>query len=56
MNKNIQELFKIAEKEQKKIDIPTKKFSPTEDGKVILNPNKSFDKDWYENNEMYDAL
>lgn len=56
MNRSIQDLLKIAEEEQKKIDIPTRKFSSTEDGKVILNPNKSFDKDWYENDEMYDVL
>lgn len=57
MSKNkIKELLKIAEKESKKTAISPRKFERTEEGKLILDPNKQFDKDWFENDEAYDVL
>lgn len=56
MEDKIQELLKKAEKEQKKSPIKGRKYESTEDGKIILDPNKEFDKDWYENDEKFDVL
>lgn len=55
-NKSIEDLLKKAEKENKKTGIKPRKFERTEDGKLILDPNNPFDKDWYENDEAYDVL
>lgn len=56
MKDKIQELLKIAEEENKKILISPRKFKSTKDGKIILDPSKSFDKDWFENDRAYDIL
>ncbi|WP_155918571.1 hypothetical protein [Heyndrickxia ginsengihumi] len=55
-NEKIKELLKAAEKESKKTAIPPRTFKRTDDGKLILDPSKQFDKDWYENDEAYDIL
>lgn len=55
-DENIQKLLRIAEKENKRSNIPPRKFRHTEDGKLLLDPNNKFDKDWYENNEAYDII
>lgn len=55
-NEKIQELLRIAEKENKKSNIPPRKFRHTEDGKLILDPNKEFDRKWYKDDEDYDLL
>lgn len=52
----IRELLKIAEESRKNLAISPKKFERTEDGKLLLDPNKPFDKDWYENDKAYDNL
>jgi hypothetical protein len=56
VEKIIEELLEVAEKEKKKLDIPPKKFKRTEDGTLLLDPNKEFDREWYENDEAYDVL
>lgn len=52
----IEELLKIAEKENKKTAIAPRKFDHTAEGKLLLNPSDSFDKDWFENDEAYEIL
>lgn len=52
-NKTIQELLKLAEEEAKRNPIPPRKFESGEDGAILLDPNKKFDKEWYENDEAY---
>lgn len=54
--KSIEELLKIAEKENKKTAIKPRKFERTEDGKLLLDRYNNFDKDWYENDTAYDIL
>jgi hypothetical protein len=54
--KTIDDLLKKAEKERKKLDIKPRKFESDENGSILLDPNKKFDKDWYENDEAYDIL
>lgn len=54
--KTIEELLKVAQKENKKTSIPPRKFERTEDGKIILDPNKQFDKEWFNNDEAFDVL
>lgn len=44
----------MAEKEDKKHPIPPREFKSTEDGTIILDPKKEFDREWYENDEAYD--
>lgn len=55
-NKTIEELLKIAIIESKNTFMNPRKFERTEDGKLILDPNKPFDHDWYENDKAYDVL
>ena len=54
MRDKIQGLLKLAEEEQKKTSITPRKFKSTKGGKIILDPNKPFDNDWYENDRAYD--
>jgi hypothetical protein len=55
-NKTIEELLKTAKENSKKLGIPPKKFKHTEDGTIILDPNKEFDREWYGNDKDYDIL
>ncbi|MGG4037855.1 hypothetical protein [Heyndrickxia ginsengihumi] len=55
-DEKIWKLLKAAKEESKKIVIPPRKFKRIDDGKLILDPSKKFDKDWYENDEAYDIL
>jgi hypothetical protein len=54
--KSIEELLELAKKNDKKLNIKPRQFERTEDGKLLMNPDKKFDKDWYENDEAYDIL
>jgi hypothetical protein len=56
MNKKIEELLKIVEKETKKTAIPPRKFDHTKDGKLLLNPSDPFDRDWFNNDKAYDII
>ncbi|MEH7356806.1 hypothetical protein V7150_25195 [Neobacillus drentensis] len=57
MNKNkIEELLKIAEKGNEMLVILPCKFEHTENGKILLDPHKKFDKDWFENDKAYNDL
>jgi hypothetical protein len=53
-NKKIEELLKIAEKEKNKLGIRPRKFEHTEDGKLLLDPKKKFDKEWFEDDDAFD--
>jgi hypothetical protein len=55
MKDTIQALLKIAEQEQKRTAISSRKFKQI-DREIILDPDKSFDKDWYENDRAYDII
>ena len=53
-NNKIKQLLKQAEIETKKTGIQPRRFERTPDGKLILDPNKEFDRDWYEDDDAYD--
>jgi hypothetical protein len=55
-NNKIEELLKLAEEQKNKLNIPSRKFKRTEEGILLLDPNNTFDKEWYENDEAYDIL
>ena len=54
--KKIEEFLKMAKKGNKMLAILPRKFEHTEDGKILLDPNKKFDKDWFENDKAYNNL
>jgi hypothetical protein len=50
----LEELFKIAKENEEKLGIKPRKFKHSEDGAIILDPNKKFDREWYEDDEAFD--
>lgn len=48
----LEELLKIAKENGERLGIPPRKFKRTEDA-IILDPNKEFDREWYEDDEAF---
>lgn len=54
--KKIEELLKTAYSQEKKLDIPRRKIKESKDGRLIINRDNEFEREWYDNDDKYDLL
>jgi hypothetical protein len=53
MLEKIKELLEIAKENNKKLNILPRTLGCSEDGSILLDPEKKFDRKWFEDDESF---
>jgi hypothetical protein len=53
LEKTIKELLELAKENNKILNIPPRKSGHSGEGNILLDPDKKFDREWFEDDEAF---